>query len=203
MIMNAALHCGVQDVPETCMRPCRWAAVRSSPRAMRQSVLPGAGIYTTVTLTQLGEWHDARARWKRVWRSPDHRAALFRADLLAALAEAHMVLGDAGRALDLAEEAIQVALRNEMPIAEVLGQLALARALRSRESIEVEMGIEAALNRAQALVVSTGARSTNPRSASNMPGSRPCAARRIWPGSICAKPIGSFFIWAPKVMRCD
>ena len=78
-------------------------------------------------------------------------------------AEVHLSLGDPLRARTLAEEAIQVALRVEMPIDETHGQLALARVLRADESADGSGNIEAALDRAIALVQSTGARSYEPQ----------------------------------------
>ncbi|MGE3744026.1 MAG: adenylate/guanylate cyclase domain-containing protein, partial [Geminicoccaceae bacterium] len=167
MIMNDALHCGMLERAGDLD-----AALSLGRRAIETAELCGnqfclvlGHLYYGVALTRMGEWHDARRTLEMgLAIARNHRAALFREpDLLAALAEAHAALGDVGRALDLAAEAIQIALRNEMPIAEVLGQLALARALRSQESTEVDTGIEAALNRAQALVVSTGARSYEPQ----------------------------------------
>jgi tetratricopeptide (TPR) repeat protein len=93
-----------------------------------------------------------------------NRVALFmEADYVAALAEAHLGMGDSPRARELAQEAIQLALRMDMPIAEVHAQLALARAIRAIEGADGRAGIEAALDRALALVQSTGARSYDPQ----------------------------------------
>jgi hypothetical protein len=51
----------------------------------------------------------------------------------------------------------------EMPLAEVHAQLALARVLRAVAGADASAGIEAALDRALALVQSTGARSYEPQ----------------------------------------
>jgi len=51
----------------------------------------------------------------------------------------------------------------DMPIAEVRAQLALARVLRAIEGADGRAGIEAALDRALALVKSTRARSYEPQ----------------------------------------
>ena len=93
-----------------------------------------------------------------------NRVALFmEADYVAALAEAHLGMGDSPRARELAQEAIQLALRMDMPIAEVHAQLALARVLRAIEGADRRAGIEAALDRALALVKSTSALSYEPQ----------------------------------------
>jgi tetratricopeptide (TPR) repeat protein len=92
------------------------------------------------------------------------RVGLFsEAFFVAALAEAHLGLGDSPRARELLEEAIQVAVRMEMPLALVHAQLALARVLRAVAGADASAGIEAALDRALALVQSTGARSYEPQ----------------------------------------
>ena len=51
----------------------------------------------------------------------------------------------------------------QMPVAEVRAQLALARVLRAIEGADGSAGVVAALDRAQALVQSTGARSYEPQ----------------------------------------
>jgi len=82
---------------------------------------------------------------------------------VAALAEAHLGLGKMPQALKLAEEAIQIALRMQIPVAEVRAQLALARVRRAVEGADGSAAIAAALDHAQALVQSTGARSYEPQ----------------------------------------
>jgi hypothetical protein len=85
------------------------------------------------------------------------------ADYLVALAEAHLGLGDGRRARELAEEAIELALRMEMPVAEVHAQLARGRVLLEQAGADARTEIEASLDRASDLVRSTGARSYEPQ----------------------------------------
>ncbi|MBI1816899.1 MAG: AAA family ATPase [Deltaproteobacteria bacterium] len=82
---------------------------------------------------------------------------------LAALAEAHLGLGDEPRARALVEEAIETAVRMQMRVAEVRAQLALARVRRAIDEAGASVAIAAALDHAQALVQSTGARSYEPQ----------------------------------------
>ncbi len=82
---------------------------------------------------------------------------------VAALAEAHLGLGDSLLARELAQEAIQLALRMEAPVAEVRAHLARARVLLALDAAAARGEVEATLDRALALVQSTGARSYEPQ----------------------------------------
>jgi hypothetical protein len=111
------------------------------------------------------EWQAARLSLELALEiARANRVGLFfEAGLASALAEAHLGLGDSPRARELAAEGIQLALRMEMPVAEVHAQLAMARVLRTIEGADGSAGIEAALDRALALVQSTEARSYEPQ----------------------------------------
>ena len=112
-----------------------------------------------------GEWRNARESLKHALElgRRNQMGRFLDAFFLAALAEAHLGLGDEARARDVAGEAIEVALRNQMPVLEVRGQLACARVLRAIDGMTGKEGIETALDRAQALVESTGAASYAPQ----------------------------------------
>jgi adenylate cyclase len=112
-----------------------------------------------------GEWEAARdrlqqavevARANRVWLAME-------GDILAALAEAHLGSGDAARARSTAEEAVRVAQRSETPIFELHAHLAGARVLLALDGAAAKDAVEAALDRARALMHSTGACSYEPQ----------------------------------------
>jgi tetratricopeptide (TPR) repeat protein len=165
--MNDALHCGLLERAgdvEAALLMGRRATEAAEQRGNQFSLVLGH-LYYGMTFAQMAEWQDSRRSLELALRiARVNRAALFReSDILAALADVHLGLGDASHALSLAEEAIQVALRDAMPIAEVVGQLALARVLRAKENDDDEPAIEAALDRSLALVRSTGALSYEPQ----------------------------------------
>ena len=81
---------------------------------------------------------------------------------VAALAEAHLGLGDEPRARQLAEAAHEIALRAQMLVAEVRALLARARVLLTLDGVSARAEVESILDRALALVRSTGARSYEP-----------------------------------------
>jgi adenylate cyclase len=112
-----------------------------------------------------GEWSAAceqlqqaveTARANRVWLAME-------GDILAALSEAHLGSGDAARARSTAEEAVRVAQRSETPIFELHAHLACARVLLALDGAAAKDAVEAALERALALMRSTGARSYEPQ----------------------------------------
>jgi class 3 adenylate cyclase/tetratricopeptide (TPR) repeat protein len=82
---------------------------------------------------------------------------------VAALAEAHLGLGEDSRARRLAEEAIEIASRRGMLVAEVCAHLARARVWLAQGGVEARIEVEASLERASELVRSTGARSYEPQ----------------------------------------
>ena len=111
------------------------------------------------------EWQTARQNLEVALEiARTYRVGLFReAYFVAALAEAHLGFGDAPRARELAEEAIQIAMRMQMPVAEVHAHLARARILIALDGVAAKSEIESTLDRAAALVRSTGAVSYEPQ----------------------------------------
>jgi tetratricopeptide (TPR) repeat protein len=82
---------------------------------------------------------------------------------VAALAEAHLGLGDAPRARQVAEAAHEIAERAQMRVAEVRALLARVRVLLTLDGVAARAEVESILERALALVHSTGARSFEPQ----------------------------------------
>jgi hypothetical protein len=83
--------------------------------------------------------------------------------LLTALAEVQLGQGDARRALGVANEAIEVASRTQIRAAEIRALLARSRVLMTLDGADARGEIEAALERALAIVGSTGARAFEPQ----------------------------------------
>ena len=112
-----------------------------------------------------GEWQRARESFDLALElGRTHQAARFLdAHFLAGLAEAHLGLGDGARAHARANEAIETAASRQLLVLEVRARLALARVLRGLEGADASAGIAAALDRADALVQTTGARSYAPQ----------------------------------------
>ena len=114
----------------------------------------------------LGEdWLSARTSLEFALDLADnHKAARFLdAYFVAALAEAHLGLGDAQTARDTSEQAINLAQRMRMPVAEIRAFLAKARILRQLDPTDQNQAITAILDQASTLVRSTGARSYEPQ----------------------------------------
>ncbi len=90
---------------------------------------------------------------------------LLAAELLQLLAEAHLGLGQQGRAREECGEAISAALRSGTPLYECDAQVVLARVLLrdSASASEAAHEIGAALDRAAELINQTGAESRQPR----------------------------------------
>ena len=82
---------------------------------------------------------------------------------VAALAEAHLGLGDEPRARQVSEQALQIASRAEMRVAEVRALLARVRVLLTLDGVAARTEVESILDRALSLVRSTGARSFEPQ----------------------------------------
>ena len=78
--------------------------------------------------------------------------------MLAFLAEAYLVAGDAGRARETAELAVATARRRHTPVYEIVAQLALARVLLATDGVAAATAIDAALDAATALMEATDAR---------------------------------------------
>jgi len=93
----------------------------------------------------------------------NHVGRFFESRLLAGLAEAHLQLGDLDQAQAVATEAVRWALKLESPVGEICAQLARARILLTLDIKTTQSDIEASLNRAEALVASTGAMAFAPQ----------------------------------------
>lgn len=83
--------------------------------------------------------------------------------LLACLAESYVGVGDARLAQSRAEEAVALARQHETRPQEIVAQLAVVRACLCAEGLRARPAIEAALERALALVRETGARGFEPQ----------------------------------------
>ncbi len=92
-----------------------------------------------------------------------HVGLFFEPYFVAALAEAHLGLGDEPRARQVAEEAHEIALRAQMLVADVRALLAGVRVRLTLDGVDAREQIESTLDRALALVRSTGARSFEPQ----------------------------------------
>jgi tetratricopeptide (TPR) repeat protein len=113
-----------------------------------------------------GEWQAARESLEHaleVSRANQNTASFLDAYSVAALAEAFLGLGDEQRASETADEAIQIALRMQSLVGEIRAQLARARVSRALDGVAALRDIESALDRAEALVRRTGARSYEPQ----------------------------------------
>ena len=193
MLMNDALCCrmlerrGDTQVALSMGRRTIDAAEKSGNQFAR---VLGHGFYGTA-LAHAAEWHDSQRSLKLALQvARVNRAALFiEADLLAALAQVHLHLGDSSCARVLAEQAIEVALRVEMPVAEVHAQWALARVLRANQGADGNAAIEMALHRAQHSCIQVEHVPTSHRSTSNAHGSPPYSAMRQRKISSCARHI--------------
>ena len=112
-----------------------------------------------------GEWQSADESFDRALDlgRANPAARFLDADFVAGLAEAQLGLRDGTRARAFAEQAIEIAAAGRRSVGEVHAQLALARVLRGVEGADASAGITAALDRADALVQTTGARSYAPQ----------------------------------------
>jgi adenylate cyclase len=148
------------------------SALSTGRRAIESAEKIGSGLARVIAHGAYGAALGLTAKWETARQSLElaleiaraNRVALFmEADFVAALAEAQLGLGEAARARELVEEAIAIALRMEMRIAETRAQLARARVLLALDGAAAREQVEASLDRALALVRSTGARSYEPQ----------------------------------------
>jgi adenylate cyclase len=84
------------------------------------------------------------------------------ARFLASLAEAFLAAGELDRARAMAEEAVAAGQRIGTPVYEAEAQLALARVLLRQRGADAAPAVRSALDRAEALLRETGARSYQP-----------------------------------------
>jgi tetratricopeptide (TPR) repeat protein len=110
-----------------------------------------------------GEWHDAlEALRTALTIARERRLLINEAGMLAAMAAAHLGLGDRARALTLAEEGIEVCRRRGARLWEFSAQLTRIRALRESQGAQATREIEAVLAEADAWLATSGAKSYEP-----------------------------------------
>lgn len=111
------------------------------------------------------EWQAARESLEFALElsRANHAGRFLEAYTVAALAEAFLGLGNETRAREVAEEAIETSVRMECRVGEIAAHLARARVLIALDGLEANSDIESALDSADALARSTGARSYEPQ----------------------------------------
>jgi len=108
-------------------------------------------------------WHGALEALERALAIGRERRLLVQEGaMLAAMAAAHLGLGDRARALALAEEAIAVCRRRGTRLWEFWAHLTRMRALREIEGLQAKGKIAAAIAEADAWLVMSGAKSYEP-----------------------------------------
>jgi tetratricopeptide (TPR) repeat protein len=108
-------------------------------------------------------WHDALEVLGTALTITTERRLLFQeGGVLAAMAAAHLGLGDLERALTLAEEAIAACRRRGSRIWELHALLTRARALRETRGLQAAQNIETVLAEADAWLEMSGAKSYEP-----------------------------------------
>jgi tetratricopeptide (TPR) repeat protein len=131
----------------------------------------GSPLSQVIALTWLARAHNLRAEWAQATEACERGLALARArrtglayegQILTLLADARLGLGDVDAARSTAEEAIAVSRRRGARLFELMGQLALARALLATGGATTADATAAALDRAFALMAETGAVSMEP-----------------------------------------
>jgi class 3 adenylate cyclase/tetratricopeptide (TPR) repeat protein len=108
-------------------------------------------------------WHDAiEVLEEALAIGKERRLQIWEGGVLAAMAAAHLGLGDHSRALALAEEAIALSRRRGVRISEFSAQLTRIHALREIQGVQASSEIEAALAEADAWIEMSGAKSYEP-----------------------------------------
>jgi hypothetical protein len=110
-----------------------------------------------------GAWHDAlEVLETALMLGRERRLPIVEGRVLAAIAAAHLGLGDRERALAIAEESIAVSRRIGTQLWEFSAQLIRIRALRELYGIKATREIEATLAEAAAWLEMSGAKSYEP-----------------------------------------
>jgi tetratricopeptide (TPR) repeat protein len=131
----------------------------------------GSSYSQVLALTWLAFAHSLRAEWVQAAAECERGLALARARrtglafegrLLSVLAEARLGLGDVGSARTKADEAIAVSRRHGERLWELMGELALARALLAAGDNTTADAAAHVLDRALALTAETGPVSMEP-----------------------------------------
>jgi hypothetical protein len=122
-----------------------------------------AYLYLGIANVLNGAWHEAlEALGTALTIGRERRLQGWESGVLAAIAAAHLGLGDRARALPLAEEAIAVCRRRGTRLYEFSAQLTRMRALRESQGVQATREIEAALTEADAWLEMSGAKSYEP-----------------------------------------
>ncbi len=122
-----------------------------------------AYLYLGIANVLNGAWHDAlEVLGTALTIGRERRLSVVESGVLAAMAAAHLGLGDRARALTLADEAIAVCRRLGTRFWEFSAQLIRIRALRETHGLEAARDIEAALAEADAWLEMSGAKSYEP-----------------------------------------
>jgi class 3 adenylate cyclase/tetratricopeptide (TPR) repeat protein len=109
------------------------------------------------------EWHDAlEALGEALAIGRERRLLMVEGGVLAAMAAAHLGLGDRARALTLADEAIAFTRRLGSRLWEFSALLTRIRALRETQGLQATSQIEAAIAEADAWLEMSGAKSYEP-----------------------------------------
>jgi hypothetical protein len=110
-----------------------------------------------------GAWHDAlEVLGTALTIGRERRLSRFEGGLLAAMAAAHLGLGDRAKAVAIAEESIAVSRRHGSRLWEFSALLTRIRALRELQGVQSTREIEAALAEANAWLEMSGAKSYEP-----------------------------------------
>jgi class 3 adenylate cyclase/tetratricopeptide (TPR) repeat protein len=135
-------------------------AIESAERSGSLLSRVGSHGHYGIALAENGEWKAAILSLDLALELTRANAVghFWESDFVAAQAEAHLGLSDGPRARELAVSAIEIARRMEMRVAEARGLLALSRVLLTLDGATAREEIESALDVAEALVRSTGAR---------------------------------------------
>jgi class 3 adenylate cyclase/tetratricopeptide (TPR) repeat protein len=110
-----------------------------------------------------GAWHEALEVLETALTiGRERRLSVVESGVLAAMAEAHLGLGDRARALTLAEEGIAICQRRGARLWEFSALLTRIRALRETQGLQATKEIAAALAEADAWLETSGAKSYEP-----------------------------------------
>jgi class 3 adenylate cyclase len=140
-------------------------------RAVESAEKAGTAFSRVIAGWGLGMAHGLAGDWRgsvaaledAVTLARERRTVLiFEPTFVAYLAESYLHAGEPQRARERAEEAVALALQRGTPTLEIDAQLALARVSRSADGLYARGPIEAALERALALIKDTGARGFEP-----------------------------------------
>jgi hypothetical protein len=140
--------------------------VESSERIGSTINRVGAHSAYGIALALDSEWQSARETLEfalHLGRTEQSGGFFYEPQILTALTDACLGLGDAPRAREIAELAIEAAVRTQIRAGEVRARLARARVLLTLDGVDARGEVESMLERAQAIVSSTGARAYEPQ----------------------------------------